>query len=177
MSKKIILISIFTLFVNYTFSQTTTTTTSKHFSSDGQYYNGTVRGLSLYMKSLETDDNDLYKVLEPEFLKIKQKRNIALGVGITAYSIGLGLGAYGLNKNINSPNFDEGIGAMVASPIFILGGLLASFIITPNKQDYLNFINIHNKNSLNRKLQFNIGYIPTDINNNNNYCFNFTYKF
>ena len=141
MSKKTLLISIFILIAIYSFSQTTTTPISKNFSIDGQYYNGNIKGLSLYMKALETDDNDLYKVLEPEMVRLKKKRNLAIGLGIAAYPVGLGTMAYGLGRLITSPNFDKGVGAIVAGPIIIVGSLIAAFVIMPNRQDYLNFIN------------------------------------
>lgn len=167
MLNKVLLVSIFILQVLSSFSQQTTVYVSipRKFKVADQYYESSVGGLGNFMSVLQIENSDLYNKLQPEYQRIKTKRNIALGVSIPCYVIGGGLMIGSIVKLTNTDT-DSSEPVTIGSSAYIgigliTAGLISRWLLSPNRDDIFAFMNLHNKFSPEKKMEWLIGYCPT----------------
>jgi len=147
----------------------------ERFIVGDMYYPVTYGGLSMLMADIESENPVLYAKLSPSFQVIKSKRNKAIisvaagGIIGTALVVGgftflktntgdsfwkPGDAFYEGSKNEKTMN----IGAIFGGMGFYAAGLLAGLIFTPKNADIYHFINVHNKNNPDQKMEWDLGF-------------------
>jgi hypothetical protein len=141
---------------------------SKRFRAGDMYYASSVRGLQMFMSDLRSENPELYDLLSPEFNAIKRNRDAAYATMIAAGIIGTTLlvsaftfgmedmhtpGMHYTDSRMKEPN--KGM-VFAALGVYIAGGLAAR-LLYPGEERIYNFLNLHNRNSPNRKLDWEIG--------------------
>lgn len=142
----------------------------RRFVVDDLYYSSSYGGIKRFMSDLNQDDPQLYQIMKPEFDRIKIKRNAGLAVWSTAAVTGTALvvgsitwwgehdgifqpGSPHYNPNHKKPNIPALIGGMGAYAV----GALVGWIILPDDDDVYQFVNTFNRNSQQRKMNWEIG--------------------
>jgi hypothetical protein len=142
----------------------------KRFRVGDMYYASSFKGLNLFMADLEEYSPDLHEIMNPEFQRIRRKRNTSLAAWITSGAIGTALVVssftiYGehdgifkpgdpyYDRNHKKPNFPvllSGIG------VYAIGGLIG-ILTMPDENDIYRFVNSFNRNSPNDRMDWEIG--------------------
>lgn len=142
----------------------------KRFQRGDQYYLSSVKGLSSMMADIKIEDPLLYAKLAPQFEEMNAKQRRARHVFIPSLVVGGGLIIGGLatpledsdpNWGSNGPVYDDRfetseIVALVGLGVMSVGTVIAALML-PNRGDIYNFVNLHNKNSNERKLDWQLG--------------------
>ncbi|MFA6400964.1 MAG: hypothetical protein WCX31_04965 [Salinivirgaceae bacterium] len=140
------------------------------FTVGNSYYSTTYNGIKNYMIDLKHDQPELHRELVSEFDQLTLKRNIGLGSsigGIVVGSIVIISTFPSFTNDITDPSadhdiFDESKGIFAGIGIMAAGSLLA-LIIMPKEDDYLSWVNRHNRINSKNPIEWRIGlnYIPT----------------
>jgi hypothetical protein len=148
----------------------------ERFRVGDMYYPSSYRGLSLLMADIETDNPVLYAKLAPSFNVIKSNMNksvmsVAAG-GILGTTMIVG-GFTFLQKNstevsifppgsyfYEEPKEVKGINFVVIFGGFGIytAGLVAGLIFMPKEGDIYRFVNLHNKNNPDQKMEWDLGF-------------------
>lgn len=139
-----------------------------YFSVGDMKYPTNYTGLKFLMRDLQTDNPELYAKLESDFQTIKNKRATAYtclisGTAISgAFFIGAGIaGKRWVESNTidgqDQADIGSGIGLAVIGGSFLLAGGILYAVFLPNESDYYNFMNVFNKNSPDKKLNWHWG--------------------
>ncbi|MCT4591006.1 MAG: hypothetical protein N4A71_24505 [Carboxylicivirga sp.] len=148
---------------------------SKHFKLGEMYYSASFKGLKMLMRDVHKEDPELHAIILPSYNNLVKKRKSAMAVGITANSVGgfLVLGSFTFLQSTETETsiFSPGdsfykpphdvktpnIGLMATGGLIMIAGSIVAVLLHPGEQDFYDFINIHNKNSKDRKLDWNLG--------------------
>jgi len=103
------------------------------FQHGSQYYQANLIGFRSYLNTLESTKPSLYTTLDAKLTKLEQKNKTANIISTVALIGSLAAFAQGPDGNIYAP-----IG------IFALGSGV-SYLVRPKPEDYLQFINEHNR--------------------------------
>lgn len=123
------------------------------------YYEPTVDGLRKYLETLRYSEPEVYSKLNATVNNYETRDNIGFAVGVTSIvaSVALMVGSFTFlakeDKDFpsgKSPN----MGAFFGSMVVWLGGSIASSYIRPDREDFYDFINQHNKLKPNDPLEF-----------------------
>jgi len=172
--KKVVLFFIAILFVNNLWGQweynTSHSHVSKRFKYGDMYYASNMKGLGTFMADLRVENPDLYQKLLPSYNNIKRKKNAAVSSFVACGAVGTFLLVGGMtfmqkesdffgstnpfpemdNKEPDLAVIGAGMG------IFISGAIIAA-VLMPKDNDIYNFLNFHNKNNPDKKLDWQIG--------------------
>jgi len=147
----------------------------ERFIVGDMYYPVTYSGLNMLMTDIESENPVLYAKLNPSFQVIKSKRNKAI-ISVAAGGIigtALVIGGFTFLKTNNEDSFWKpgdafyedsknektmNIGAIFGGMGFYAAGLLAGLIFTPKDADIYHFINVHNKNNPDQKMEWDLGF-------------------
>jgi len=148
----------------------------ERFRVGDMYYPSSYRGLNLLMTDIETDNPELYAKLAPSFNSIKSNLkksiiSVAAG-GIIGTTLVVGGFTFLQNtstevsiippessfykgpkevKEVNTEAIFGGFGIYVA-------GAIAGLIFMPKEADIYRFINMHNKNNPDQKIEWDLGF-------------------
>jgi hypothetical protein len=143
----------------------------KRFKVGDMYYASSLKGLQYFMTDLRTDNPDLFEILKPSFSKLQKKRNTALATWISSGVVGttLVVGAFTfgqVDKTIFKPGdpfYDPN--AKEPSLAYLTGGFgvclvggLVGLLVYPRDSDIYNFINLHNRNNPQQKMEWEVGF-------------------
>lgn len=170
--KKIILLALLGAFIstNYAFSQYRETIIisemQRMLKVGDSYYSPSLRGLTMLMNDIKSEDFDLYLKLKPEYDRINKKRIYSITTIGTSSLVGTSLMIYGVVKTLDDAkaiSIDENPHLQTTGPLIILSGGLVMGIgsaiglfMHPNQADIFNFINLHNRNSQ-KKIDWGLG--------------------
>lgn len=136
-----------------------------YFEVDDLSFTANYRGIRSYMNILALEDPDLHQKLQPQFQLIKRKREGAIITATAGGVIGSILIIASLpsgNSNPTRHGFSSEIefpdrGLMIGGlGIMTIGGLIAAAIL-PRENHFLDFFNLHNRNTKNQKIQWRMG--------------------
>ena len=136
-----------------------------YFEVDDLSFTANYRGIRSYMNILAIEDPDLHQKLQPQFQLIKRKREGAIITATAGGVIGSILiiaSILGSSSNTNRNGFSTDFnfpdrGLMIGGfGILTIGGLIAAAIF-PRENDFLDFFNLHNRNTKNQKIQWRMG--------------------
>ena len=147
----------------------------ERFVVGDMYYPVSYGGISLLMADIEVDNPKLYASLSPSFKNIEKKRNKAILSFATGGIIGsaLVIGGFTFLKTNTGDSFwkpgdafyDDSknektinMGAIFGGMGFYAAGLLAGLIFSPKDADIYHFINVHNKNNPDQKMEWDLGF-------------------
>lgn len=128
------------------------------------YYEANVKGLRKYLETLRYSEPQVYSQLDKTVDDYENRDNIATAVSVTsklaAVTLLVGSFSFLAEEDKNFPgtkktNFTAFFGSGV---VWILGGVAASYI-EPDREDYYDFINEHNRLKPNDPLEFS-QYLP-----------------
>lgn len=138
-------------------------TARNYFQVDDLSFTVNYRGIRSYMNILAVEDPDLHQKLQPQFQLIQGKRNGAIASSVTVSAIGGILMLVALDDNSSDQiRFGRGashpdVGLMLSGlMVMSIGGIIA-VIFNPRENDFLDFFNLHNRNSKNQKIQWRMG--------------------
>ena len=115
------------------------------------------------MNILAVEDPDLHQKLQPQFQLIQGKRNGAIAGGVTLSAIGGILMLVARDDNSSDQiRFGRGashpdVGLMLSGLMVMSIGRIIAVIFNPRENDFLDFFNLHNRNSKNQKIQWRMG--------------------
>ncbi len=175
MKSKSIPVLLFLLFSLEVFCQDNTVVVIQNeenlrFTVGNSYYSTTYKGIKNYMADLKHEEPELHSELLPEFENLTLKRNIGIGTAVGGFIIGSAFWISAFNDEMDataqSPEditmnseataIFAGIGIMTAAAII-------AYIIIPDEDDYLSWVNHHNRINSKAAIQWRIGlnYIPS----------------
>lgn len=170
--KKLILLALLGAFLssNNAFSQYRETIVisemQRMLKVGDSYYSPSIRGLSMLMNDIKSEDFDLYLKLKPEYDRINKKRIYSITTIGASSLVGTSLMYYGLVKTLDdakSISLDENQTYYPTGTLIILSGGLVmgigsaiGLLMHPNQADIFNFINLHNRNSQ-KKIDWGLG--------------------
>ncbi len=173
--KKIILFFIVLLFTNNLGAQwdhdITNTHISKRFKYGDMYYASNMSGLGTFMSDIKIENPDLYQKLLLSYNNIKKKKNAAVSSIIVGSTVGAALIVGGMtflqkendffdetNPFPETNNKKPNLAAIGAGMGFFISGTIIAVILMPKDNDIYNFLNFHNKNNPNKKLDWQFGF-------------------
>ncbi|MCI5082864.1 MAG: hypothetical protein MRY78_14295 [Saprospiraceae bacterium] len=128
------------------------------------YFSANYQGLKSYMQVLKTENPDLHTTMRPVFDNIKRKRDAGLisfvmGGIIGGIMIFSGFpeeetGRFGQPVLDNDPNAGLLFGGV---GMLLLGGTIGA-VVMPRENDYYDFINLHNRNTEQDKMEWKMGF-------------------
>lgn len=168
--KKIILLSVYCichiLALSAQESEINVVSLSPHYFKVGDMtYAKSYKGLRYFMDDTRAENPELYQKLLPAFSRIKNKHDAAVVTLVSTATIGTTvLIASLLNAtkvSTSDPSFESKVSHHL-SGYFLgggidLGGLIIAAIISPKESDIFQFINLHNKNNPNKKIEWGLG--------------------
>lgn len=108
---------------------------TKNFSQGSQYYTANLDGLRLYVDTLKSENNELYTALDGK-LKTLEQKNLLANIITGGAIIGSLIYFNTMNLETDSPT----------TPLLIFAvGTGVGHLLRPDANDYLNFINEHNR--------------------------------
>jgi hypothetical protein len=143
---------------------------SKRFKVGDMYYASSIKGLQFFMNDLQDENPGLHQTLLPDFRAMLRNRNVANATWIASGVVGttIMVGAFTFwqaNVTLFKPGdpFHDpsvklpGLTALTAAfGVYLTGGLIG-LAIFPKDADIYNFINLHNRNNPNQKMNWEIG--------------------
>jgi hypothetical protein len=143
----------------------------KRFKVGDMYYTSSFRGLNLFMNELKTDDPDLFEIINPEFARLKRKRNSSLIAAGSSGLIGTAMIVGGFTflkvkddfykpgQPFYKPDATKENNVLIFSGlgVYIIGGFIGA-LLQPNEEDIYNFVNLFNRNSPNQKMDWQLGF-------------------
>jgi hypothetical protein len=134
-------------------------------TSSGQIYDASVKGLRKYVDSLKDENPHLYGKLDPDIRNFEsQQSNAYIGMGVSGGVMlaGLGLTLYPLiSGNISEKSLGLVYAGTGVTILGVLGFACSSWIFAPSREDFLDFMNKHNRLNPNNKLDLKMGFVPT----------------
>jgi hypothetical protein len=130
------------------------------------------------MKAIQFKQPELYQTLLPKYKLIKNKKNssnltigasLLVGGSILVYSYISDDNNYDPNMQAGRPNKNERVRPLGLG-IMALGGILG-LLMAPKDRDYIDFINLNNRNTTKDKMKIKVGY-----NYNMNRCLELSLK-
>ncbi len=140
-------------------------------------FDDSVAGLRSYLESIRSTSPEIYLRLDPELGRLEAKRKtatiilvggLALGTAATIYAFAgakdcSALDTSGASRaawsHCNDDNFDKTAAFTLIGASSVAVGLLAWFLINPDRSDLIDFVNDHNRLSP-RPLRWDLGYDP-----------------
>ncbi len=142
----------------------------KRFKVGDMYYASTFRGLKEFMTDIQVENPFLYESMQPSYYSLKRKRNATIATVTAGTAIGTGLIVGGFTfLNNNERMFGPGdpfdghnpkkpnVAIIAGGTGTLLLGAIVGWIIQPREEDIYNFVNLHNRNNPNQKMDWEIG--------------------
>ncbi len=112
---------------------------STTFGANNQYYELSVQGVGKFMEALKVDEPTAYTELQPAYDDLVFQRNLAWGSAIGGVAVGALMVTSGISDLENKGSmFTAGIFTIMAAPSLY-------FLFRPGHEDFLDFINQHNR--------------------------------
>ncbi len=142
----------------------------KRFVVGDQYYTSSYRGIKQLMGDIREENPVLYDIMQPELKNIQRRRSNTIiawsagGVVGTTMIVG-GLTFWQLNDDLYEPGHPfykpnakkANPGLIIAGGlVYIVGGAIGLFT-GPREEDIYNFVNKYNRNSEDKKMDWQIG--------------------
>ncbi len=134
-------------------------------SIKNQYYELDHEGLRDYLESIRYDQSDLYSTMNPDMEQLETDEKTARYVRYGAFVVAGLLTVQGFMTfqseardavdDPGSESSNNGSTMMTAGVVIAAIGVLIPNLIKPDKKDYLNFINKHNRQNPESPLQIN----------------------
>ena len=125
----------------------------RYLEFDGQLYTMDLQGLRSMSHDFREYEPELYPIVNAEYERWRKRRDANLALGIIGLGGGTILMYAGLNNLTDLDSSSDGTGALVASGVFYVVGLIAAVASRPQEQHFLNFINQVNRASTGAKLR------------------------
>jgi hypothetical protein len=128
-------------------------------------YAKSFKGLKYFMDDTKADNPELYQKLLPAFSRIKDKHDAAVVTFASTAIIGatvafvslLNAAKVSTSDHYSTPKVQSNLSGYILGGGIVLGGVIVASIISPKEADIYQFINLHNRNSPNKKIDWGFG--------------------
>jgi hypothetical protein len=141
-----------------------------------KFYEGNLKGLRKYLEKDVKKNPELYDQLDPKLAKLERQRILGLTVMGVGLAGGIGVCFWAVDQksqcqkrypndltNSNRENCEKPMDqVMIASGIAMLGGWLVGSIISPGRDEFMDFVNDHNELNKESPLKFQLGLVPSE---------------
>lgn len=137
-------------------------------AAGNQVYPASVSGVRDLVEAYRAEEPFLYKKLDKKVVELEEMRTRAwiVGVGTALVGIGMVVGGFML-YNPPPPGSSEPpnttpllVGVLVGVPLTLLSYPIGA-AFGPSREDYMNFVNHHNKIAPDKPIKWQLGALPT----------------
>lgn len=122
-----------------------------------QYYDLSVDGLEKYMDALKASNAEAYGKLVPEFAKLQDDKELANWLMIGTLTAGTALTVVGVASVGSKDSDNRSYAAMISGLALLSATPFIPVWFGPGREDYMDFINQHNRLVPQQPLKMNIG--------------------